>query len=171
MRNVMQFDRGKLKKLVHYAISRAGGSHGIGAADLYRAIWFAEARSFELTGRPITGAVYVRQERGPVPKLDVEIRNELEAEGKVASRKVGEEWFLQSKTPADDTFMSKQERQTLDHWIGRIGHADESHDHAWRIAAPGEELPFYAVLANRLRKPNETELKKAKERAKELGLL
>ena len=69
----MQFDRDKFKALVHYVIWRAGGRDGIGATKLYKVLWFAEARAFVLSNRPISGETYIREEDGPSPRHAAEI--------------------------------------------------------------------------------------------------
>jgi hypothetical protein len=178
----MQFDREKFKKLVHYVIWEMSGKDGFGATKLYKVLWYAEAKAFVLSGKPIAGATYLREKHGPVPKYAMQVRTELEAEGKIKQRLINrgqyKEWFFTSKVPPDTSFLTLQERKTVDYWIKHIDEehtagsiSEESHDYAWEIAREGEEIPFYAVLANRLREPDDAELRRAKERAKELGLL
>jgi hypothetical protein len=167
------FDREKFKRLVHYVIARAGKRDGFGATKLYKVLWFAEARRWVLTGEPITGAVFVREKFGPVPKLGMQIRNELVSEGKIRQQKMpGEygEWQFESvQPPALDTF-SAEERQIVDHWIRTINEdhtaqsiSDESHDFGWEIARMGEELPYHALMAGRRRKATPKEVEWAKE--------
>jgi hypothetical protein len=52
---------------------------------------------------------------------------------------------------------------------GRLFH-EQSHDYAWEIAKLGEEIPYHATFANRIRDPEGEELAWASRRAKELGL-
>ena len=58
----MAFDREKFKQLVHYVIWN-GKRDWFGATKLNKVLWFADARAYVLTGRPITGATYIREER------------------------------------------------------------------------------------------------------------
>ena len=51
----MAFDREKFKQLVHYVIWKAGKRDWFGATKLNKVLWFADARAYVLTGRPITG--------------------------------------------------------------------------------------------------------------------
>jgi hypothetical protein len=75
------FDREKLKRLVHYIAWKAGKHVGFGATKLKKVLWFADARTYTLTGSPITGATYIREKYGPVPREMMSIQQELEREG------------------------------------------------------------------------------------------
>ena len=79
----MDFDREKFKRLVHYVIWKAGKRDWFGATKLNKVLWFAESRVYVLTGKGITGATYVREKHGPVPRAMMPIRAELEREGTV----------------------------------------------------------------------------------------
>ncbi len=179
----MQFDRAKFKALVHYAIWRAGAKEGFGATKLYKALWFSEARSFVLRGKPLAGASYIREEYGPVPRLGKIIRDELEAEGSI--RQVQEssgkykQWHFKSLQSPDVSFLSDDEKKDLDWWIDTIADkhtaksvSDLSHedDGCWQMAKMGEEIPFHAFLTTRIRELKDDERAWAERRSKELGL-
>lgn len=178
----MDFDREKFKNLIHYIVWKISGRDGFGATKLYKVLWFSEARSFLLYQQPIAGAVYIREKHGPVPRLGMQIRDELVHEGKISQRQVNrgkyQEWVFGSKMPPPINFLSENEREIVDWWIEHIDKdhtassiSDLSHDYAWEIARQGEELPFHAFLSSRLREPTEAELRSAKDRAKALGLI
>jgi hypothetical protein len=76
------------------------------------------------------------------------------------------------------SMFSSGELEIVDYWINHIDKehtaasiSDRSHDYAWDIAKMGEELPLFAILANRIREPNEQELERLRQRAKALGLI
>lgn len=176
------YDRNRLKALVHYVIWKAGAHPDFGATKLNKIAWFSDARSFVLTGRSITGAEYTRQEHGPVPREIMIVRSELAGEGAIDARKVQnaryEQWKFKALRPPAPGYFSEEELKTLNYWIKEIveGHTAESvsemsHDYGWEIAKMGESLPFYSILAERIRSPNEEELKWAKAKARELGLI
>ena len=48
--------------------------------------------------------------------------------------------------------------------------SDKTHDYGWEIARMGEEIPLYAVLAERVRHPRGDELEWARKEAERLGL-
>jgi hypothetical protein len=176
-----EFDRERFKRLVHYVIWRAGDRDGFGAVKLNKVLWFSDARTFMLRGRPITGATYIRQKWGPVPKLAIPIRAELEHEGAIRV------WtdrhydypttrFKALRAP-DVSIIDPEDIKTVDSWIEHIDKdhtaasiSDESHDHAWEIAAMGEEIPYQAFFATRICDPDDEEAAWAAERAKDLGL-
>jgi hypothetical protein len=176
------FDREKFKRLVHYVIWRAGDRDGFGAVKLNKILWFSDARSFALRGKPITGASYVREKYGPVPRAMMPIREELEREA--AIKVWGDRHFdypstrLQALRVPDYTkIFDQDELKTVDWWIEYIDKehtatsvSEESHDYGWEIAEMGEELPYHAILAIRMRQPDDSEMEWARRRAKELGL-
>lgn len=175
------FDREKFKRLVHYVIAQAGHRDGFGATKLYKVLWFAEARQFMLTGRPIAGAEYIREKYGPVPRFGMQIRRELVDEGKIRQQKMpGDygEWQFDSLAPPDIKDFSEDERAVIDYWIKYIDEhhtaksiSEESHDYGWDIAPLGAKLPLQAFMANRVREPNDEEWTLAKETASKLGLI
>ena len=176
------FNREKFKNLIHYVIWKIANREGFGATKLYKVLWFSEGRQFILTGNPIAGAEYIREKHGPVPKLGMVIREELQQEGRIQQWKDRrfnfETWRFKSlKVPPSDA-LTNDEKKVVDYWIKHIDEdhtadsiSDESHDLGWEIAKMGEVLPFHAILARRLREPTEEELDWARERARELGLL
>lgn len=177
----MSFDREKFKRLFHYIVWKAGKKDGFGATKLYKVLWFSEARTYVLTGKPIAGASYIREKHGPVPRLAVPIRKELVNEKAIKAWKDKyydfEMWCFEALRPPDTSLFSDTELRTVNHWIKCIDEehtaksiSDESHDYAWEIAKMGEELPFYAMLAERVREPSDEELERAKELAARLGL-
>lgn len=176
----MDFDKTKFKALVHYVIWKAGRRDRFGATKLNKVLWFAEARAYTLTGVPITGATYIREKWGPVPKQMVSVRAELEREGLIRVTLGRGEWdhtkFL-ALAPPDVAALSPKEKETVDYWIDHIDRdhtatsiSDELHDYAWEIAKLGEVLPLYSCFAARIRDPNDRELEWAKSRASEKQL-
>src|SRR6185503_19809565 len=110
------FDREKFKRLVHYVIWRAGEKPGFGATKLNKVLWFAEARQYALTGRPIADAAYVREKFGPVPRGIMTIRKELEDEHKIRiypAKSAYEGWRFRSLIEPDRTDFSSQELATV----------------------------------------------------------
>jgi hypothetical protein len=174
----MQFDRNKFKALVQYIAWKAGKRDWFGATKLNKVLWFADARLFVLRGTPITGATYIREKFGPVPKQIMPIRDELEREGRVKVLKEGSLIRVVSSEKPDLSAFSADELKAVDYWIDHIDRdhtADsisaESHNYAWDIAKMGEELPLYAILANRIRDPGDEELEKLRTGAKSQGLM
>jgi hypothetical protein len=168
----------KLDRLIHYVAWKAGQRDCFGATQLYKVLWFADARQFVLTKRAITGAVYIRDKDGPVPKYAMTAVKQLEKAGAIKTTKEGQLTRIVALVAPDISMFSADELKTVDEWIEHIDKehsaqsmSDESHDYAWEIAAMGEEIPLYAILANRIHNPSEQELGRLQRRAKELGLI
>jgi hypothetical protein len=168
----------RLKGLIHYVAWKAGKKDWFGATKLYKVLWFADARQFVLTKKSITGAVYIREKYGPVPKHGKLAREQLQKEGAIRISQEDKLTRIVALRPPDVSIFSEDELKTVDYWIEYIDRhhtaksiSDESHDYAWSIAELGEELPLHAVLANRIREPNDEETARLKRRAKELGLI
>jgi hypothetical protein len=160
------YDKERLKQLIHYVIWKAGARPGFGATKLYKSAWFSDAKRFLLTGRSITGAPYIREKHGPIPKDGIVVRNELASSGLIEQRKgTGGEWAFKALVKPLSTVFSPEELQTIDYWISEL-----SHDYAWEIATMHEPLPFVSFMASRGREPNDQEMVRLKNRARELGL-
>jgi hypothetical protein len=171
-------DLERLKRLIHYVAWKAGKRDWFGTTKLYKVLWFADARQFVLTKKSITNAVFIREKYGPVPKHGIPAREQLEKEGAIKTSKEGRMTRIVALRPPDVSIFSADELKTVNYWIDHIdkGHtaqsiSEQSHDYAWDIAKMGEELPLYAILANRIREPNDEESRQLKQRAKELGLI
>jgi len=169
------FDREKFKDAMHYVIAKAGDHGGFGATKIYKALWFAEGKTFLLTGQPMFNAEYTRDQFGPRPKLGMQIREELVAEGRIRTWKDRYynrvQWRFRALTVPDMRRFNRDEIQTLDYWTKHIDEdhtaasiSEESHDYAWEIAKQGDPLPIHAFLASRWRDPTDEELDRARKR-------
>jgi hypothetical protein len=174
----MQFNKEKFKALVRYIAWKAGRRDWFGATKLNKVLWFADARLFVLRGEPITGATYIREKFGPVPRQIMPIRAELKREGYIKVFEEGGLVRITADAKPDMSAFTKDELQTIDYWIEHIDKdhtagsiSDASHDYAWDIARMGEELPFYAILANRIRDPSNQESERFQTIAKAQGAL
>jgi hypothetical protein len=134
-----------------------------------------------LTGKPITGAQYIREKHGPVPKPIMPVRQELNDEGAVRIWKdrncSDEQTRFNALRQPDMHGFSADELKTVDYWIDHVARdhtaasiSDMSHDHAWEIARMGEEIPYHALFTTRIREPSTKERDRIAARVKELGL-
>lgn len=171
----------KLRSLFHYVIKAAGSRPGFGATKLYKVAWFSDTKCFMLRGRSITGAKYIREKHGPTPQQAMPIRAALVADGCISQFKGPSEyegWHFRSLRSPDLSVFDRHEIETINYWIKHIDEdhtadsiSEESHDYGWEIAAMGEELPYYAFFAGRIREPSPEESARLSSRAKELGLI
>jgi len=181
MVSTVQFDRDKFKALLHYVIWKAGDRDDFGATKLYKVLWFSDARAYMLFGEPITGESYVREKYGPMPRHVMAYIRELESEGAIKASHA--RYFnkpirrYRSQRLPDKLSLNEKQREIVEYWISHIANehtatsiSEQSHDYAWEIAKLGEEIPYRAIFATRIRDPEGDELKWATNRAKELGL-
>lgn len=173
------YDKERLKRLIHYVIWKVGARAGFGATKLNKASWFSDAKSYVLTGKSITGAPYIREKWGPIPKHGFSVRLELARDGLISQwqNPGSDEWHFKSVVPPSPHWFTDEERKCIDHWATVIADkhtassiSEQSHDYAWHIAPMGEELPFYSVLAERIRDPDDSETARMLKRAEALGL-
>jgi hypothetical protein len=176
-KRTMVFDRDKFKRLVQYVIWKAGKRDWFGATKLNKVLWFSDTRAYALTGAPITGATYIREQWGPVPKAIMPVRSELQREGAIRIVRDGKlERMTADKAPDMQPFTSS-EIAIVDWWIEHIATyhtatsiSDHSHDYTWMIATVGEEIPMFATFATQIRVPTEEEKQWGKEAVDKLGL-
>ena len=61
-------DRPRLKELILYISKQAEPDENFGSTALNKLLFFADFLSYAKFGKPITGAEYIREKHGPVPK-------------------------------------------------------------------------------------------------------
>jgi hypothetical protein len=179
VKSKMAFDFDKFKQLVHYVIWKAGKRDWFGATKLNKVLWFADVRVYTLTGKPITGAVYIREKHGPVPRAMMPVRGELEREGTIRIVREGKLDRFTTSIPPDMSAFLPDEMKAVDYWIEHIASehtaesiSEKSHDYVWEIAAMGEEIPMFAAFANRIREePGKDAMQWGLETARRLGLV
>jgi hypothetical protein len=155
----MAYDRNKFKSLVHYICWRCDRERSkLGSVKLNKALWLSDLLAYYKFNEPITGVRYVKRQFGPVPKPILPVLAELEEAGVLTIRDA--KYFGRQKKEyivhkeATSAFMSEDERDIVEdiirfvceeHTAASISHA--SHDHIWKAALDGEELPHYTVFA------------------------
>jgi len=129
------------------------------------------------TGPEIAVCLHVGARRAPFTT----VIDELEREGAIQVS-TGDYFgktirhFHSTRLP-DRLSLTEPQRGIVEYWIKNITDehtaqsiSEQSHDYAWEIAKLGEEIPYHAIFATRIRDPEGEELKWASSRAKELGL-
>ena len=155
----MAFDRDKFKALVHYVCwSRKDAPSTLGAVKLNKALWLSDFRSYYANGDSITGARYVKRAQGPVPQAIVPILKELEEEGVLSISEVPFHGYMKKEYSVHkepDTDLLSREELALTHAATSTvcdqhtatSISEASHDHIWRAAKDGEEIPYFTVFA------------------------
>ena len=131
-----------------------------GATKLNKILYFADFVAFQRTGEPITGAEYVKQKNGPIPKRLIPVRKKLEAKKDAAVQKnktlagAYEQHRLIALREPDLSQFSAEEIVLVDKVIGALeSHnasqvSDLSHNRIWRVAAMDERIPYEAVFVS-----------------------
>jgi len=151
--------RDKFKALVHYICSkRASAPDTLGAVKLNKILWLSDLSAFYNTGEAITSSRYTKQEFGPVPARIVPAVRELEREGVLTVREANH-FGKQKKeyvvhVPSSGDFLQPGEREIVDGIIDYVcdehtaaSVSEASHNHIWKAAEVGEELPLFTVFA------------------------
>lgn len=174
------FNREKFKQLVQYICWRCDDPSELGATKLNKALWYADTMTYYMTGSPITGAIYVKRQFGPVPAAILPVLEELRADGSLAIRENDDfgnqkrDFFALSQ-PKISAFTA-DEISVVDRAIEHVckNHtarsvSEETHNDIWKLAAIGEQLPYYTVLAARLGEVTEYEVDWAKSQIQEMA--
>lgn len=169
----------RLKALLHYVCSLAADPSVLGKVKLNKVPWYADSVSFLRTGKPITGARYIKRQYGPVPSPFMPAIEELEKEGKISRGKVMhfdrmKEEFISIDDPDISMFSAEEidligrafEHVCLRHTATSVSR--ETHDDIWELAEIGEEIPLATIFAASLDELTERDVKWAKQ---ELGLV
>jgi len=170
----------KLKNITHYICEKCSDPNKLGTTKLNKILWLIDCISYEKTGKSVTKATYIKRQYGPVPKEILEVKNELQKEGKIAIRKdfvcgrIVQEKLISLKEPDINGFTSK-EISLSDSIIADIcfNHTAKSiseltHDEIWEAAEIGEQLPLFVVFARNNGEINENDISWAKEKLKSL---
>ncbi len=153
------YDKNKFKNLVHYICAqRSGDPSSLGAVKLNKILWLSDFSAYYHLGDSITGARYVKRQFGPVPHQIVSVMNELQKEGAIEVKEVThygkpkKEYAVKYGTSIDH--FPQEEKRIIDSTIKLIcdSHtaasiSEASHDHVWKAAEDGEEMPYYTVFS------------------------
>ncbi len=152
-------DRPKFKSLVHFVIaSRSKSPETLGAVKLNKVLWLSDLLAFYERGRPITNVRYIKRKFGPVPAPILPVLRELEDEGVVTIREAPHHGLRKkeyiSNIEVSSDFLAEDELESVrlaTHVVCDRNTAksisEASHDHIWKIAEDGEEIPLFTVFA------------------------
>lgn len=154
----MDFDRVRFKSLVHYVCWRCKDNTAkLGSTKLNKALWLSDFTRYYFTGVPVTGARYVKQQFGPVPRAIMPVLRELAQEGAVFTKEVDfhgktKTEFIVEKDPIVD--FQPDELATIERVIAFVcdentaqSISDLSHDRVWHAADDGEDIPYFTVFS------------------------
>lgn len=161
-------DSEKFEALLHHVVWKGGTRLGWDTGKIQRILWFADALTYLETGTPLTGAIYVRGESGPVTQQFTRAVTSLETEERIVAIEGGgrrdDARFRSIAEPKEST-LTEAERRRVERAIAAAedSASGEKLQRPWEFAALGEEIPFVAALARRMRAPRGDELAWARQ--------
>ena len=146
----------RLAELILYIAEKCEHDPGFGAVKLNKILAFADFSSYFETGKPITGAEYMRLPQGPAPRRLLPIRGRLEDSHEIAVREVSVGKYQQQRIVPlrrpDLSIFTAPEIAAVDKIIDFVWNrtaaavSEFSHGIAWRVAANRESIPYEAVF-------------------------
>ena len=141
----MEFNKEKMKQLIHYIVHKCFNNPDFGKTVLYKLLYFSDFNHYEIYETLLTGETYLKKPKGPVPSNFGLCYNELEDEGKINCNKVlvfnyYRHSYSSLKQP-DISLLTNEELKVIDKVIKDLSHmnasdiSDYSHgDRPWRVA-------------------------------------
>ena len=147
----------KFKSLVHDVIHRCRDHpHRLGAVRLNKVLWFSDMYAYKFFGHSISGEIYVKRQRGPVPRRVLSALKELQTDGAIRIEEprshLDTRKFYSMVPPPEGVLTSSEEGIVSEVLAGVLGYtaneiSEASHGLAWETAEMGEEIPLSATLA------------------------
>jgi uncharacterized phage-associated protein len=166
-------DMRRLEEAILFICTTCRQEDQLGAVKLNKVLYYSDMINYAKTGKSITGAAYVKRQRGPVPKEVMEAIGNL----KLAKRLETHEVSIFAKTRREFEALDEPELKILEHhelrlindMIGFVcGYnaqeiSDISHTVVWEVADIGEDLPYESFLISYLGDVDEDDLKLAQQ--------
>lgn len=164
----LTLDTAKLDELILYISERELASETYGKTKLHKLLWMSDFQHYRLTGEPITGAVYVHRQHGPmVAGLEARLVSLADA-GRLLIRHRDRFGYVQQRpVPLERADLSRFNgleiavveqilRETQEMSAREL--SDLSHEHAgWRGTEEGEVIPYESALIE-LEQPTDEEV-------------
>jgi hypothetical protein len=146
----------RLRELILYLADLSQGDPTFGKVKLAKLLYFADFTSYRLYGVPITGAKYIKMERGPVPAAFLDLLDEMKSTGQIDIRQEPYYNYDQHRVIArqqpDLTIFTGRDIALIDRFVrdfwGKTAKeiSELSHDMGWRVANLKEPIPYQASL-------------------------
>lgn len=175
-------DRRKLKELILYVSQQYADKRGFGSVILYKVLYFSDHFAYGRLGQPLTGAEYMKEKHGPIPRRVLLATRELEREGrfridaKELTRKKGIFKKPVALADPDMSVFSPEERAVVDGVLKYLRPLSTrkiralSHESAvFHSRDIGETIPYETIFVHRDQKLTQAEIKFGQELAKQYG--
>jgi hypothetical protein len=175
-------DRRKLKELILYVSQKYGSKRNFGSVILFKILYFSDHFAYGKLDKPITGADYLKEKHGPIPRNGYAAMQELKDEGRLAVEDVSKGRGTLKKPVAlaspDMSEFSEAEIAIVDavterflkfstRKVRRSAHILA----AWRAYKIRETIPYETVFISPNQKLTRKEIKIGQEIARRRGWL
>ena len=168
----------RLGELMLYVAKRSQFDSNFGGTKLNKILFYSDFCSFARSGKPITGAEYIKQEFGPTPKRLIPVRKQLESKNEAAVQRVEflgkEQQRLVALRDPDLSLFTGEEialvDQVMEYLKGKTAKevSELSHNRIWRVAKLGHSIPYEAVFLSD-DNPTERDVERGKELVQQYG--
>ena len=179
---MQKFERNKFEELILLIARECEDHNFFGATKLNKILFFCDFAAFAELGNSITGAEYVALEHGPVPRLLVQIRNDMLKGGVIAVQRRGNQERITAKRNPKAELFSPAEHHIIQDVIRNleIENADSvselSHKFlGWQAAwaeyqetGKSSTIPYESIFVKN-RRPTEAEIAEVASEAKSHG--
>jgi hypothetical protein len=175
-------DRRKLKELILYVSQQCASKRGFGSVTLYKILYFSDHFAYGRLGHPITGAEYIKEKHGPIPRTVLPARRELEREARLGLRetplKRRKGTFKQPVAigAPDMSVFTPDEIAVVDGVIRRLWTLSTrkvrtlAHESAvFHSRAIGETIPYETIFVHRDQRLTDAEIRFGQQLAKRHG--
>lgn len=171
----------KLKELMVYIASRLETDDNLGRTKLNKLLYFSDFYAYAKLGKSITGATYLKQDRGPVPSDIGVATRELEESYSLVFSTVTHynrqqhrpiairDAVLNKFTAAEISLVGEIVDEYKDLNAAEISDYSHIQSIGWQLAEPMQEIPYSTVFVS-TRPPSSEVLSRAKTVANQLGL-
>jgi hypothetical protein len=152
-----RFNRDRFRTLIQYICWICDNPMTLGIHRLNFILWYSDRNVYLESGRPITGATYIRHHKGPQARPLQPMLIELEKEGAIARRTANQSGGfdflfaiqrpnLSRFEPYEISIVEAATRAVCLEPRGLIPY-QVAHDRVWQLAQIGELLPYFTVFA------------------------
>jgi hypothetical protein len=168
----------RLGELMLYIAKKSQFDQNFGGTKLNKILFYADFVSYGRSGKPITGAEYIKQEFGPTPKRLLPVRKQLESKKEAAVQRIDflgkEQQRLVALRDPDLSLFSGEEialvDQVIEYLKGKSAKemSELSHNRAWRVAKMNGSIPYEAAFISD-ENPNERDVERGRELVEQHG--
>jgi len=146
----------KLSEMIHYIIYKCGDNKDFGKTALWKILYFSDFNHYKNNFDAISNEEYRKIDFGPAPKHFDKVFEKLLANKKVdcqESKAEYETWKFKSLQEPTFSFLKKEEIQTIDKVIKKLGHCKGSdlsnlshEDNPWKASKFNEIIDYGLVF-------------------------